>query len=107
MKNGELVKEINKNLAIALPDGISVDELQIQLGAFINQLIQTDFQKLISLLYRIDVSEPKLKQLLHQHPQEDAGKIIAALIIERQVQKIKTRQQFRWRDDNFTGEEKW
>lgn len=107
MKNGELVKEINKNLAIALPDGISVDELQIQLGAFINQLIQTDFQKLISLLYRIDVSEPKLKQLLHQHPQEDAGKIIAALIIERQVQKIKTRQQFRRRDDNFTGEEKW
>ena len=94
MGNEELVKEINKNMAIALPDGISLDELQIQLGAYINQLIQNDFEKLISLLYRIDVSEPKLKQLLKQNPQEEAGKIIAALIIERQLQKIQTRRHF-------------
>ena len=107
MNNAELVKEISKNLAIILPDEISLDELQIQLSAIINQLIQTDFQKLITLLYRIDVSEPKLKQLLKQHPKEDAGKIIAALIIERQLQKIKTRRQFSQRDDNFTEEEKW
>lgn len=107
MGNEELVKEINKKLAIVLPDEITLDELQIQLSAHINQLIQTDFQKLIYLLYRIDVSEPKLKQLLQQHPEEDAGKIIAALIIDRQLEKIKTRQQFSRRDDNFTEEEKW
>ena len=107
MGNEELVKEINKKLAIVLPDEISLDELQIQLSAHINQLIQTDFEKLIYLLYRIDVSEPKLKQLLQQHPEEDAGKIIAALIIDRQLEKIKTRQQFSRRDDNFTEEEKW
>ena len=107
MINGELVSEINKNMAIVLPDEISMDELQIQLSSYINQLIQTDFKKLIVLLYRIDVSEPKLKQLLQQHLEEDAGKIIAALIIERQLQKIKTRQQFGQQDDNFTEEEKW
>jgi hypothetical protein len=107
MKNEQLVKEINKNMALFLPDEISLDELQIKLGSYINQLIQTDFQKLIMLLYRIDVSESKLKQLLQQHPEEDSGKIIAALIIERQVQKIKSRQQFSQKDDNFTEEEKW
>ena len=107
MKNEQLVKEINKSIAIILPDEISLDELAIQLGTYINQLIQTDFQKLIGLLYRIDVSEIKLKTLLQQHAGEEAGKIIAALIIERQLQKIKTRQQFKQRDDHFTGEEKW
>ncbi len=107
MINGELVSEINKNMAIVLPDEISMDELRIQLSNYINQLIQTDFQKLIFCLYRIDVSEIKLKQLLQQQPNEDAGKIIAALIIERQLQKIKSRQQFSQQDDDFTEEEKW
>jgi len=107
MKNEELVKEINKNLAVILPDNISLNELQIQLSACINQLIQTDFQKLITLLYRIDVSEKKLKQLLHEHRNEDAGKIIAALIIERQLQKIKSRRESNQQDNNFTEEEKW
>ena len=107
MKNEQLVKEINKSMAIILPDETSLDELEIQLSIYINQLIQTDFQKLIGLLYRIDVSEIKLKTLLQQHAGEEAGKIIAALIIERQLQKIKTRQQFKQRDDHFTDEEKW
>ena len=107
MINGELVWEINKHMSIVLPDEISMDEIQIQLSDYINKLIQTDFQKLISCLYRIDVSEIKLKQLLQQRPDEDAGKIIAALIIERQLQKIKSRRQFSQQDDEFTGEEKW
>jgi hypothetical protein len=107
MENEELVKEINKNLAILLPNEISLDELQIRLSEYLNQLILTDFQKLIMLLYRIDVSEPKLKQLLQQPPKEDAAKIIAALIIERQLQKIKSRKQYRPANDHFTEEEKW
>ena len=107
MNNEELVREINKTLSIVLKDEISLDELRTQLSEYINQLIQTDFQKLIGILYRIDVSEPKLKFLLQQHPEEEAGNIIASLIIERQLQKIKSRQQFQQKDDNFTGEEKW
>ena len=107
MNNETLVREINKNMAIALPDEISLDELQQQLCVYVNELIQSDFQKLIMLLYRIDVSELKLKQLLQVQPQENAGDIIAALIIERQLQKIKTRQQFRQQNDLFDEEEKW
>ena len=107
MLNRKLVSEINKNMAIVLTVEISMDELQIQLSNYVNQLIQTDFQKLISCLYRIDLSEIKLKQLLRQRPDEDAGKLIAALIIERQLQKIKSRQQFSQQDDDSTGAEKW
>ena len=39
--------------------------------------------------------------------EEDAGNIIASLIIERQEQKIKTREQFSQRDNGFDEEEKW
>ena len=51
--------------------------------AFINDCIQHDFNKLVQLLYRIDVSEEKLKYILQLNPYEDAAKLIAAVIIER------------------------
>ena len=50
---------------------------------FINDCIQHDFNKLVQLLYRIDVSEEKLKYILQLNPNEDAAKLIAAVIIER------------------------
>lgn len=50
---------------------------------FINDCIQHDFNKLVQLLYRIDVSEGKLKYILQLNPNEDAAKLIAAVIIER------------------------
>lgn len=50
---------------------------------FINDCIQHDFNKLVQLLYRIDVFEEKLKYILELNPNEDAAKLIAAVIIER------------------------
>ena len=44
--------------------------------AFINDCIQHDFNKLVQLLYRIDVSEEKLKSILQLNPNEDAAKLI-------------------------------
>jgi hypothetical protein len=54
-----------------------------ELIAYINDCIQHDFNKLVQLLYRIDVSEVKLKSILQLNPNEDAAKLIAAVIIER------------------------
>jgi hypothetical protein len=78
-----------------------------QLVDTINELIIKDFEKLVSILYRIDVSEPKIQHLLKTFPQQDAAGIIAGLVIEREAEKIKSRQQYGKKDDGFTGEEKW
>jgi len=50
---------------------------------YINDCIQNDFNQLVQLLYRIDVSEEKLKMILHSNPNEDAARLIAAVIVER------------------------
>jgi N-acetylglucosamine kinase-like BadF-type ATPase len=107
MGNEDLVKLVNKELAIELPMQISLEELQEKLSAHINRLIQHNFEQLVNLLYRIDVSEPKIKSLLQMQPGINAGDIIANLIIERQLQKIKSRQQFKTNNEGFTEEEKW
>ena len=87
---------------------ISLEKLSFdELVAHINQLISKDFAKLVYLLYAVDVSEKKLKQLLADHPNEDAGKLIALLILERQEQKKKSREQFKQNEEDIPDEDKW
>ena len=58
------------------------------------------------MLYRIDVSEQKLKQLVQKKPTTDAAVIITDLLIERQEQKMKTKISFK-EDDNIPDDDKW
>ncbi len=63
------------------------DDARKKLVAAINELIQHDFNKLLTILYRIDVDEDKLKSALRQQPARDAAEIIAELMIARQAGK--------------------
>jgi hypothetical protein len=62
----------------------------------------------VQLLYRIDVSEAKLKYILQAHPNEDAGKLIAAVVIERLAATKKAREMFSTpkEDDSIDNEER-
>ena len=103
----EIISDINQSLEISLPDTISSEELREKLIVHINHLINHDFEKLVFYLYRIDVNETKMKILLEQKEGENAAGLIADLIIERQVEKIKSRQQFSQRDNDIDEKEKW
>ena len=89
--NLDIIPLLNKELSLELSDKLSVSELEQQLTNHINLLINTDFEKLVYYLYRIDVNETKMKQLLQQQGGENAAQLIAQLIIDRQLQKIKSR----------------
>jgi hypothetical protein len=107
MDETDLIEIINHELGLVFPDKITIEKISNRLAAHINYLIEHDFQKLVSVLYRVDVNETKLKKLLKENAGEDAGVIIADLIIERQLQKIKSRQAFRRDDNHIADEEKW
>lgn len=77
-----------------------------QMAASIHEFILHDFEKLIQLLYRLDVNELKLKKILASHPNEDAGKLITALVIERQLEKIRSKETYR-PNENIPEEERW
>ena len=108
MDRALLVVDINNVFGWELTAG----ELEAQLAEKINILIQRDFGALVQLLYRIDVSEAKLRLMLHNDAGEDAGLLIARLIMERQWQKIESRRRYR-QDDNSdagvddSGAERW
>ena len=110
MENKSFISKLQQELPIGEAEIFSWEELTEKWGQYINDLIEHDFQKLISLLYRVDVPENKLRQMLRDNPGEDAGKIIASLMIERLLQKIRSREEHRSKPSGFTGEpgmEEW
>ena len=103
MNDERALQEISTELGIVAKEN-SMD-MQIVYDR-INDLINYDFQKLVAILYRMDVNETKLKQLLKENPGTNAGIIIAELMIERQAQKIRSRQAYK-PDENISDDEKW
>lgn len=85
---------------------VSVNQRQ-QLEFAINDLIAKDFDGLLQLLYRLDIDEAKLRVMLSDMPGTDAAAIITNMIIERQVEKIKSRKRYSKRDNNISDEERW
>ena len=106
MSDEQVQQEIIQIISEDLLPQTSLAVFKEKLSAYINDLINHDFEKLIHVLYRLDVSQKKLKSTLVSSS-SNAGMLIAEMIIERQVQKIKTREQFRQQNSNFSDEEKW
>lgn len=98
MENELLINYLRRELAIDSAEAFSLEELTERLVNYINWLIQNDFQKLVNLLYKVDIQENKLRSVLRDNPDENAAELIAQLMIERQMQKIKTRQDYKPKD---------
>jgi len=102
----ELIHLLNNQLDTTFSESIGDDKLLNDLSLYITDLIDNNFQKLVRLLYQVDIDEQKLKQLLLENEGNETSRLIANLLIERQLQKIKTRDQFR-QDQNDDDNEKW
>ena len=67
------------------------DALAIRL----RQIIDHQFSKLAPLLYRIDVDERKVDEIMRTAPFSDVPERLADLIIQRRLQAMQTRRKYR------------
>lgn len=97
-KNDALIAVVN-NLQITNKNtGSETDEKQFELLVeFIDDLIRNDFNRLLSILYRVDISEEKLKLKLAQNKETPvpSAEIIAQLLIDREAEKMVSREKYR------------
>jgi len=103
------MQETNPLIPVSVQLGIIPDEdidVRKLIVDKINYLIVHDFEKLVYLLYRIDVSEKKIDLLLRQFPQTDAAEMIAGLMIEREAEKMRSREEF-GKSGGDSLEERW
>jgi hypothetical protein len=95
-------QELSNSLTDLMGTNISVtdmNEAEKTVGEYINHLIVHDFEKLVRILYRVDVDENRLRTILKQE-HTDAGILIARMIIERQIQKINFRRSHQKNDNS-------
>jgi hypothetical protein len=90
-----LIKDLNQSYGWDLADSLTIQELEALLAEIVNGWIRSDFTRLVQFLYRIDISESRLRLLLEENTEEDTGQLLARLILERLWQKIETRRRYK------------
>ena len=95
--------DIQKTIGFELPES----NWKIRLIDEIRHLLQNDFHKLISILYRMDVSEGKLRGLIQENPGKDAAELIAAVMLERAALRQKTKEAYGRPSSENDTEERW
>jgi hypothetical protein len=105
-KQEEIRNYLQNELAVTIQPGSAWKEMEKILSEYIEDLIQRDFDKLVSLLYRIDVSESRLRKVLAENTGVHTSELVSQMIIERQLQKIESREKFK-AGGAENDEEKW
>jgi hypothetical protein len=104
MEDQSILNQLQRELPLVQTEIFSFADLREKWTEYFNGLIQHDFPKLVGLLYRMDISENKIKYLLKENPGEHSGKIITSLVIERLMQKIRSREEHRSKPGALTSD---
>jgi hypothetical protein len=75
--------------------GENIEQIKIALTQIIVNMMLNDMEKLLAILYRIDVNEKKVKQAFTQSNPAFIAPTIAELIIARELQKEETRRKYK------------
>jgi hypothetical protein len=76
-------------------ESVDLNTIHKKLGMLVAYLLENDMHRLINAMYRLDVSEAKFHEAMQAESKEEAISQIANLIIEREMQKVKTRLHYK------------
>ncbi len=93
----KVAQDIGSNWELQLPGTVTEQQFLELLAAKISRLIEKQPETFFQLMYRLDIPEKKLHAVLGDM---DAIDKIARLVFDRQLEKARSRQQYR----NNTGD---
>lgn len=73
----------------------SKEALTQALAQIINTLLNQDLGRLMNIFYRMDLSESVFKQIITEASPDEVGVLLAKAVIKRELQKVKTREQYK------------
>ena len=80
-------------LTITEIEVVTLDDIYKQVYPEVSRLIKYDFNALMRLLYRIDISENAVRNQMALMP-DDTPNAVSTLIVKREIKKIVLRKQF-------------
>ncbi len=96
----DLIEHADTSLSIYFDEehpkrGLTREELLSWLTQKIIFLLLHDMEKLLHILYRIDVKELLVKDVFAQHDPKKIAPLLAELILNRELEKVHTRLKYR------------
>ena len=98
----DLTKFVSKNFEISDSDSLipaadfkTLNEFKAYLTEKLAFLLDNKYDALINILYRIDVPEDKLSRLFAKQNRDYIPEALAAMIIERSLEKVRFRQKYK------------
>lgn len=76
-------------------EAITHEQIREWLSGKISELMKSNFHKLLAILYRIDVHENNVKRVFDEYTPNEIPSMLAELMIQRQLQKVRTRIAYR------------
>ena len=80
-------------LEIEKTESFTYDQAYLKVMRVVEDLLARDFNALLNVLYRIDVSEEQLKKVLALG-NEDPASVITDMILKRELKKVETRRKY-------------
>ena len=77
----------------------TLEEFKLFLTKKLSDLMVKNFDEVLNILYQIDINESKVRDVIQSNNNYKAS-LLADLIIERQLQKVKTRGKYKRNSTN-------
>ncbi len=61
----------------------------------VRRMLDQSFDQLLNVLYRIDLPEKRVMEILEQTPPDEVANCLSQAIVDRQLEKISLRERFR------------
>jgi hypothetical protein len=87
--------QLDEDEALMKEEHIDLSTLHEKLSMLVAYLMEHDMHRLLNAMYRLDVSEARFHAAMQSDSKQEAAIRIADLIIEREMQKVKTRLHYR------------
>lgn len=91
-------KDLEREPESLLPERQTLPDhntLKQKLEEVIAYMLDNEFEKLCNAMYRLDVSEKLFHRALNETAKDAVPAVLAELVIERELQKVKTRRLYK------------
>lgn len=91
----EVFEIVSGNFDIVPHNVLSMNQVRDLLAVRVREMLDKNVEKLVSTLYRIDISQRVTDEIFNLSSKDDIALLIADAVIQRQLQKIKTRRKYK------------
>ncbi len=101
-EQAELTRLLSDKFDLEIQEGISKEDVIRLLELRFSQLIERTPEEFFQLMYRIDIPEHKLHEVLQHH---EAVSVLANMVYDRQLEKAKSRLKYKTHFDKNSDDD--